>query len=244
MRIHVINLDRSRDRLADFNTLNKHLTDIERYSAVDGAAQDIGKLVAAGTITPGCAKAYLPGAIGAALSHAALWTKAIETNEAITVCEDDAIFNFAYEPLAQEMMAALGSEWDFILWGWNFDAPVMLDLLPGVSPCIAVFDQNKMVANTTRFQSMPAATRPVRLLQCFGIPCYSVTPRGARALRDACIPIREAKIFFPGLNRELANFGIDVMMNAVYPNIRAFAAFPSLVVTKNEASKSTIQRRA
>jgi hypothetical protein len=100
-----------------------------------------------------------------------------------------------------------------------------------------------MAANATKFQGLPVANRPIRLLQCFGIPCYSVTPRGARTLKDTCIPIREAKIFFPGLNHELANFGVDVMMNAVYPQIRAFASFPPLVVTKNEVSKSTIQQR-
>lgn len=243
MRVHVINLDRSRDRLADFRKINGHLSNVERYPAVDGSAQNIAALIAAGTITPGCARVYLPGAVGAALSHAALWTRAIETDEIVTVCEDDAIFNSAFEAAAQETIASLGADWDFILWGWNFDAPMLVDVLPGVSSCIAVFDQNRMAANTAQFQKMRIATRPVRLQQCFGIPCYSVTPRGARMLRDACVPIREAKIFFPGLNRELANFGIDVMMNAVYPQMKAFAAFPSLVVTKNEQSKSTIQRR-
>ena len=45
----------------------------------------------------------------------------------------------------------------------------------------------------------------------------------------------------PDRLRELPNLEIDVMMSNAYSQIQSFAAFPPLVITKNERSKSTIQ---
>ncbi len=47
-------------------------------------------------------------------------------------------------------------------------------------------------------------------------------------------------VFCPGLNRCVTNFGIDVMMNALYPSINAYVAFPPLAVSRNEKSASTV----
>jgi glycosyl transferase, family 25 len=80
-----------------------------------------------------------------------------------------------------------------------------------------------------------------RLTRALGIPCYSVSPKGARALKAACLPLARIKVHFPGLNRHLPNFGIDVMMNNAYPQISAFVSFPPLVITRNEIRKSTVQ---
>jgi glycosyl transferase family 25 len=240
MRIHVINLDRSPDRLWSFREINKGLQDVERSPAVDGNSLSNNDLLADGTLLQAPPIKYSPGAIGCALSHAGLWKKAIDDGRPITICDDDAIFNKNFAVKSKALLSKLDRDWDFVLWGWNFDAPLLIDPLPGVSPCVLRFNLTSLRENVDIFQKSSINTQPVRLLQCIGVPCYSVTPNGARKLREACIPIRDAKIFFPGLNRELSNFGIDVMMNAVYRNIRAYAAFPPLVATRNEGS--TTQR--
>jgi hypothetical protein len=70
--------------------------------------------------------------------------------------------------------------------------------------------------------------------QALGLPCYSVSPKGARALRDFCLPLRPMQLRLPGENRFLRNIGIDCMMAALYPDLQAFASFPPLAVTRNE----------
>src|SRR5262249_55008332 len=100
MQIHLINLDRSSDRLAEFKAANPHLEDVRRFSAIDGHQQNIAALVMRGIFETGVAEGYTPGALGAALSHLALWEEAIATGEALTICEDDAIFNRAFAATA------------------------------------------------------------------------------------------------------------------------------------------------
>jgi hypothetical protein len=45
------------------------------------------------------------------------------------------------------------------------------------------------------------------------------------------------------MGRVFTNTGIDNQMNLVYPEINAFVTLPPLVVTLNENSKSTVQKR-
>ena len=241
MQIRLINLDRSTDRLAEFRQANRHLNDVERFAAIEGARQDVAALTANGTFAPGVAEYYGPGAVGAALSHLALWEKASATNQALTVAEDDAIFNHHFKATADALIATLPADWDFILWGWNFDTYLLYELMPGVSPCLCCFDEEQMRAGASAFQEQKIAPQAFRLTRALGIPCYSISPKGARALKAASLPLAKIKVFFPGLNRHLSNFGIDVMMNHVYPQLKAYVSFPPLVITKNEIKRSTIQ---
>lgn len=243
MFIHLINLDRSAERLSRFQAVNAHLVNVIRFPAVDGRKQDIASLIADGTIDRILATThYTPGAIGAALSHVALWTKAIDEQKSITICEDDAIFNINYVQSSQSLIETLPAYWDFILWGWNFDANLLIDLIPGVSACLCNFDQASMVAGIEVFRKQDIVPRPLTLLRAFGIPCYSISS-GAQVLKSICFPIRAAEIYFPGINRRITNVGIDVVMNNAYPNMKAYVAFPPLVITENERDASTIQRR-
>jgi glycosyl transferase, family 25 len=129
-----------------------------------------------------------------------------------------------------------------VLWGWNFDSILYFDLLPGISSCVSLFDQQAMRSGVESFQVQPILPRLFRLLRAFGIPCYSISPKGAQLLRGHCLPLREMPVFFPGLNREIPNNGIDIMTNDAYPRINAYVSFPPLVITKNEHERTTIQR--
>ena len=88
-QIHLINLDRSTDRLANFINCNSHLDNILRISAVDGARVNRRELVRDGTITEDLS--YTPSALGCALSHVGLWKKASSENRVVTILEDDTI---------------------------------------------------------------------------------------------------------------------------------------------------------
>ena len=241
MDIRVINLDRSADRLLTFETLNSHLNlKFLCFPAVDGTDLERGTLVDRGIITADLG--YSDGALGCALSHLALWDLAIAQNQSLTVCEDDAIFNRGFEVAAESLTKALPGDWHMILWGWNFDSVLLFDMIPGVSPCLGVFNQHRMSMGIEAYQSARLMPRPFRLVRAFGTVGYTVSPMGARAMKQHCLPLRNLEVFFPGLERVLPNSGLDIMLNDAYPRINAYVSFPPLIITRNFHSNSTVQQ--
>lgn len=73
MPIHVINLDRSPGRLAQFRNRNPHLRNIARFPAIDGQLANKEVLANEGIITDDCS--YKAGTLGCAVSHVRLWQK-------------------------------------------------------------------------------------------------------------------------------------------------------------------------
>jgi GR25 family glycosyltransferase involved in LPS biosynthesis len=242
----LINLDRSRERLASFVEFNAHLGEIARFSAVDGAALDIEGLVKAGLVTANIHETFTPGAVGCALSHIALWRRAIVTNQTVTVAEDDAIFHGHFRRHTGTVIKELPPDWDIILWGWNFDLFLSVEMLPGVSPCLAQFEKITSDAALRDFQRQELRPHPLRVRFAFGTPCYSVTPNGARRLLSKCLPLQPFVIHFPEGVRATPNMpffktvGIDVTLSAFYRELNAFVCFPPVVATKNDITRSTI----
>ena len=240
MQVRFLNLDRSKDRLATFLDVNRHLTDPVRVSAADGSSYSRGDLQAVHVIA-GDMPGYTDGAIGCALSHLGEWEMVSKGTAPLTLAEDDAILHHQFEPLAEAVLASLPADWDIIQWGWNFDSILAFDLLPGVSPCAGVFDQASLRANTSAFQGLALRPVPYRLQRSLGTLCQSVSPRGAAKLLRHCLPIRPMNAFYPILNRVLPNTGIDSMMNELYPRIQAYVCLPPLAITCNEHAHSTVQ---
>jgi len=232
MILHLINLDRGAERLREFSAANRHLRKVVRFTAVDGSGLDLPGLVRSSTIKPGILETYTAARIGGALSHLALWDKAIATGEALTICEDDSILHREFEAHAARLLGQLPADWDIILWGWNFNAALDIDFLPGVSPCLVLCEQQRLWSGVHRFQTQPISPQLFRVRQALGLPCYSVSPKGAPLLRDFCVPIRPMRLRLPG-KRLLRNVGLDCMMAGLYPDIAAFVSFPPLAITKN-----------
>ncbi len=234
--IHVVSLARTPDRWRAFQADNPGL-EVERFAAVDGRALDLAELAAAGLVLPGLD--YTPGAFGCALSHAALWRLCVESGAPLTVCEDDAVLRPDFAERAAETAAqADGAE--LILWGWNFDS-VLAGRLFDDTPFAMGFDQGRMRADLDGFRRDPTRPTLLRLQRALGTPCYTVTPAGAQALLARCFPLRPQTVFIPLLGRELANTGVDIAMNAAYPDMAAYAAFPPLALTRNEVAASTVE---
>jgi hypothetical protein len=120
------------------------------------------------------------------------------------------------------------------------------EMLPGVSYCLVQFDQERLRPNVEKFQNQAIDPRVFRLTWAFGICCYSVSPKGARALQEKCLPLRPSTAAFPPATRvqlltgHFRNVGIDSAMNNAWADLNAYVCFPPLIVSKNEAEKSTI----
>jgi GR25 family glycosyltransferase involved in LPS biosynthesis len=242
LKIHVVNLDRSTERLALFQRANSHVMPlVERFSAVDGKNVDRAALVGRGIIAADLG--YNDGALGNALSHIALWDKAIREERSFTICEDDALFNRSFCEVSEAVLEQLPPDWHLIAWGWNFNSILWFDLIPGVSGCVGQFDQGSLRKGIDVFQSADLRPRAYRLFQSFGTICYSISSNGARLLRQNCLPLRNTSVYVPGLKAAVMNLSIDVALNGVYSHVNSFVSIPPLVVTKNDHNTSTVQAK-
>jgi GR25 family glycosyltransferase involved in LPS biosynthesis len=238
IEIRVINLDRTPDRLADFRAHNPHLPEIARVAGVDGRTLDRAGLVTEGLLHP--ESTYTAGALGNALSHMTQWQAAIAADAPLTVLEDDAVLCANFPAETARIIAALGDDWDYILWGHNFDTVMSYELLPGLTSCTALFDQARMRQRLPFFHRRLMQTSVYRLNRALGIPAYTVSPRGAKKLLAFCRPIRPLDVEFPLFGRR-TNFSIDYMLNGLYADIAAYVAMPALALTANDLDRSTVQ---
>ena len=251
MHVHVINLDRSPERLAEFRSVNRHLAGLSRAVAFDGSKLDLAELAQQGLISADIRHPdyYSVGGVGLAMSHIALWDLAIKTGTVLTLAEDDAIFHTRFDACAPDVMKTLPADWDVILWGFNFDLFMCFEMLPGVSSCLGQFEQDRMRAGISTFQRQSIAPQAFRLIWAFGTLCYSVSAKGAQTLKNKCLPLRPMIIDIPEVARaypystKYRTVGLDNSMCAVYRQLNAFVCFPPLVVSKNEGTKSTVQAR-
>ncbi len=244
MLVNVINLDRSADRMTRFQSINSHLDNISRFRAIDGRTLDLNALIRERLIQKDVLSAYTVGALGCAMSHLALWDQAIAREAVLTVAEDDAVFNKHFSEDAGLLLKDLDPAWDMVLWGWNFSHLLFFDALPGVSGCAAYFNENDMRKGIDAFQNQIISPRLFRLYRAFGLVCYSISPKGARALRERCVPLRDGSVPFPDSPRPYRNTGIDVMMNGFYGSLDCYVSVPPLVITSNDSADSTIQTEA
>jgi glycosyl transferase, family 25 len=177
------------------------------------------------------------------MSHTTLWEHAATTGEITTVCEDDAIFNLEFGRLALELISSLPEDTDIIYWGWNFNAQIAIELIPGMSSCTTTFGKNPQSGEIAAFQNARISPVAYRLLRAFGIVCYTITPHGARRLRQLCLPVKSEVWEFPEIRLRIPNMGLDAGMANALPRIKAFCSFPPLVMSLNDPQQSTIQPR-
>lgn len=236
--IQVISLGTASDRRKEFARNNPHLS-YAFVDAIDGRMQSEASIRATGLF--GERLPFSPGACGCAMSHLKLWETAISTEQVVTVAEDDAIFRLDFEERSRQLLGELPENWDFVLWGWNFDSFLSLRVLPGISPAVVFFNQDQLRKATAEFQQLRDRTTPMRLEHVFGIPAYSISPRGARKFKSRCFPVPARDLDLPLFGKRLPNTGIDITMNFVYRESEAFCCFPPLVVSKNDHASSSIQ---
>jgi glycosyl transferase, family 25 len=230
--IRVISLARQPERRTEFLRRNAHVPSTF-LDAVDGHALTAGQIRESGLFLPEVDGTYDAHAYGVAMSHWQLWNEAAASDAPLTIAEDDALFRHDFEARSEDVLAALPGDWDFVLWGWNFDSVFCVHAMGEGSPVAMLFDQPRLRASLDAFQSLQSPVQAFRLERAFGLPAYTLNPKGAAKLLKLCFPQRQLSVWLPVFDRSLANIGVDVSTNAVYPQTQSFACFPPLAVTPN-----------
>jgi GR25 family glycosyltransferase involved in LPS biosynthesis len=238
-----LNLERRPDRNDLFLRTNAGIADFRRIDAVDGRCLDVQDLIRQGLLAEPL-RMYTAGALGGALSQKKVWERCISTAATVTVAEDDAVFNRHFVDKAGKTLVSLPTDWDIILWGWNFDAPLHIEVLEGMTESFMHFDAGRLRPRLHEFQEREYSVLPVRLLGIFGIPCYSISPQGACRLSELCFPLRREPVPVPSLGRNLRNATLDILMNKYYGSLKAYVALPPLVWTENDKRSSDIHPKA
>lgn len=236
MIVNLINLDRDKQRLERFLRLNAHLPKIERPPAIEGKRLDRQELQRIGYISSDLS--YNNACLGNAHSHIELWRKSVESGEVVTIAEDDAIFALHFVCTSEAVLQQLPPDWDIVLWGWNFDAFLWVEIPEGVAKCKIECNQSDLRQNIEHFRTTKGNHAPVRLRHSFGLMAYTISSSGAKALIDICLPLRNTLVTFHGFGVSLPNRTLDAMMSQAYPKLKAYVCIPPLVVSENRHETS------
>jgi len=224
---YVISLKKTPERLEAFLADNSHLQ-FEVFEAVDGSALDL-------------VGSYKHGGMGNAMSHIELWKKCIELNEPITICEDDALLHNDFETNSELFKRAIA--YDFICWGWNYDADLWASHMPFLSPVQMKFNQDSMRANKNDYLNEPIRCILMHLHSYCGTICYTITPSGAQKFLDQCYPLKPSvEYIIPNVQgMRVTPAGLDSAMPEAYQNTASYVCFPPLALTDNDHLTSTVQ---
>jgi GR25 family glycosyltransferase involved in LPS biosynthesis len=238
MLIKVISLKRTPERLRKFKENNKKIN-YEIFEAIDGNQLDRYSNILEDFFNKEIK--YSSGAIGCALSHIQLWIEAVEKNQILTICEDDAILNHDFEKIVNDSINKLPENWAICHWSWNLDSFLVIDMIENMGRTIILTDQNQFINNTVVFQNERISPKLHKLIRSFGTSCYSISPEGATQLINKCLPLGNFELFFQGLNKNIPNNGIDIAMNNFYETMDSYVAIPPLAFTPNIHEISTVQ---
>lgn len=224
-KIFLLNLDRSADRLSRFWDRNSHLEGtVQRVSATDGTALDRDELLRSGYILDDLT--YGAGALGCAMSHIRLWERALAENRSITIFEDDVVASSCFVETSNRITDTLPADWDIIQWGYLFN-PLFVWVDLGISKA-RLHCYGPKLNSPAEFKDIPTVPTALRLLHCFGTAAYSISPSGARAALEYCLPLRHRYIKFPDAGVTIFDENIDCALCGIYPRMKAYLSVPQL----------------
>ena len=236
MKYKVINLSRTPDRLMAFKKRNPYFK-FERFNAIDGKKVDRNELLQYNLMTKSTADRYTDGAVGVALSHKALWQECVDSNEPMTILEDDAYLIPNFNDFVLKHTNSI-KNWDFIFWGMNLDQRIVLEMSPGIAAAEVKYNFDGVLANIDNITKQSDIVS--HFFRCYwgvGLVCYSVTPQTAQYLLNNIFPLRDYFEF-----RD--NHGIDNSIIEELQNMNAIACFPPVAMTLNDRYNSTVQENS
>lgn len=239
LTVHVLNLPRRLDRRETFLKWNsQEQLQIKWIEAVDGQQLQFADMVREGIVLDK-ATHFTAGHIGCGLSHKLMWERAVRENQPLIICEDDAILRGDFVSEATRGMEQLPPQWDFLLFGYNFDSVLDVELIPHLE---LRSQFSKRVFTTSELSDFVANRQPSVCLPMnngFGFHAYAVSPKGAKQLIELCFPMAGISVGVPALNSIITPApSIDIIANAHYRRLHAYCMVPPLTISPHDQKQS------
>lgn len=235
----VISLRRTPERLRQFRENNPHLkTSVDTIEAVDGLELDQEELVRQGLLASDVT--WVPGSLGAALSHRLCWLRAADTDRPLVIFEDDVLLRVDFSDALPRVLQALPADWDIVMLGYNTDSTLEMEIAPG---CAAYGDFRGWYPTppeARRFVNSPGSVSVVPLITAFGTCAYAVSPQGARKLLDKCFPLNWTFHYLKAFKFVLQGVTSDAVMCKYYAEMGAFVCIPPIALAPNDKTTSTV----
>ncbi len=246
MKTVVINLPRRVDRREAFERWNRNQPLAFTYlPAAEGERIDRMRLVEHGVLSEGESN-FGPGALGNAMSHAAIWRECADGREPFLILEDDACLRGDFWKHAKPMLERFLGSCDLMTFGFNTDSVVALGGPDGVISAMRFDESVKKQPGYFETFARLHDVRPnlFRCVQFWGLLAYAVSPAGARALLASCLPLCSLEtVSLIGTERTVRPYGMDSMINLALQQgrLRAMACYPALALGPNSQVTSDIQ---
>ena len=182
------------------------------------------------------------GSICCGLAHFKALQECVQTNEPVSIFEDDAILVKDFDSKTLELIVQIDGDWDIIQWGFNWDAFMHYRMLGEEGPIFNLFLQSQIEKfRVDKFKSSGRKSTLFPLVSSFGMHAYTVSPAGAKKILE----------FYPKVsNYYVNNIGLvgasywcsslDMVLNAFYDSNSAYVALPPLSYVVNDKQASAI----
>jgi glycosyl transferase, family 25 len=236
---HIIHLEHHTQRKADFLAMNAASKDFVWTAAIPGAELDRRALIASGILAADAQ--LIDGSLGNAVSVIHLLKQCVETNEIMSILEDDAILSHHFDSCSLRLLESIDFDFDLVQWGWNFDSVLrVFPMSPAMGPVEMTAHQGLAQKGFRRFQEWKCPRTLLPLGHQWGTHCFTVTPRGAKHILGRVLPLSTEAFDREDLDLRIQPRSLDSMIGRCYPDLKAYACFPPLSMVLNDKANSTI----
>ena len=241
---HVITLERFKDRHQLFISHNKGINNVVFRFGIDIRKwrQNVTLQNIVNNKVKHPALYWKTAVILNSISHLSILEECVLHQTPYTILEDDAILVTNFDEKASKLMHDIVENWDIILWGYNWDAPLHVKLFDDSDVILQVNLQSEINQFTIdSFKKSGRNSKLHRLVMGWGIHCYTVSPSGAAKIIKAIPKITDWKIIIEKIGIRWWAESLDGIFNHLYQGLNAFAALPPLSYAENNHSTSKLK---
>lgn len=182
------------------------------------------------------------GAICCGLAHYQAFRECIESNQPVTIFEDDAILVKNFDEKSKKLIDQVGTEWDLIQWGYNWDSFLDIRYPEKKGPVFRVsLLSQKDKFNEGEFRNSETESSLFPLVSTFGMHAYTISPKGAKKFLQHYPKITD--IFVDNidlLHQGYWALSLDMVLNSFYDKNDCYVALPPLSYVVNNKKESVI----
>ena len=232
----VISLRNRLDRRIEFDA-NNHRAQPYRYHFAEPAEPDFLASAANLGWSRRPLKNWSPRALAAAISHLALWDKAISLAAPILICEDDAILHPDAREILPAVLACLPSDWAICGLGLNLRAMAQMHL-PGMwAQTRLAFCRQQLPDWVDRFKTATPIWDLCRLVAGSCLFAYCVNPDQVPALKALTLPFTDDPIPLPDNPGTWRCDGLDTALTRAFNELSCWQVWPPIAVTDDEKDR-------